>query len=281
MKFKSAADASKYFRDIYGLRSFDIALSNAALPVVVGTKEFVKDYLMYDQRTRAADELQKQILKDYENNHARVMKEIRSFMISNKDYVLKKSFDRTVKYPKMKYPEFGDEAWDKITGTTTYEEWQTPKLVSSTIFNKTEYSYSLNDRSIVLNNAKELLDNSGNHTSCMMCETSDMKRKINPWKKVIIVEFTDYRQIEAFFNKDIAEILSIEVKQHLHQQNNTYTGNNILDDVDPMDLVVDPWFSDDKTRHSVHSITIGLPLCLVCLNKLKRNTNRHTKADEI
>ncbi|GAH15331.1 unnamed protein product [marine sediment metagenome] len=61
-----------------------------------------------------------------------------------------------------------------------------------------------------------------------------------------------------------------------------YMGNSILNDLDPVDGVNDPWFrggdSAKETYRFAHldppNIKIEIPICLRCLNKYKRKAER-------
>jgi len=104
---------------------------------------------------------------------------------------------------------------------------------------------------------------------CMFCSYTK--------KKYLKLKFIDYRQFLEFFNLKENEIPPHMI-EHLHQQRTMYVGNSILDDLDPVDGVNDPWFRSAHDAKSTHrfahddppNISIVLPVCLVCLNKYKR-----------
>lgn len=74
------------------------------------------------------------------------------------------------------------------------------------------------------------------HTNCPLCG----KR---PWKSVVSLRFNDWLQLCAFFGLEQSQ-LPKEFVDHFHLQNETYVGNSILSDTDPVDELKDPWFRD-------------------------------------
>lgn len=112
-------------------------------------------------------------------------------------------------------------------------------------------------------------------TKCPLCEK-------NTWKSVVGLNFNDWLQFCAFFGLDQSQVPK-EFVDHFHLQNEAYAGNNILDDVDPTDLIRDPWFRkvEDKEEYdereqkhvktgsevgqgSKPHLTTYIPLCNSC-----------------
>jgi hypothetical protein len=67
-----------------------------------------------------------------------------------------------------------------------------------------------------------------------------------------------------------------EMIDHLHQQNEMYIGNKILNDLDPIDLINDPWFRTDIRNYP--KITVFIPICKRCYNKYKKQIDKKIRS---
>ncbi|MDG6989624.1 MAG: hypothetical protein JRN21_09960 [Nitrososphaerota archaeon] len=81
-------------------------------------------------------------------------------------------------------------------------------------------------------------------TKCPVCDK-------NTWKSVVSLDFNDWLQFCAFFGLEQSQVPK-EFIDHFHLQNEAYTGNTILEDIDPVDLIRDPWFRtiEEKSTYS-------------------------------
>lgn len=252
---------NKYKKEI---TSNALVLKKEELPLIIATKEHIQNIIAYKKRNIVADEIEKAVFKDFDENKLKVKAWIKRFLKKQdaEQIVIKALKD--LEYPCMHYPRFTEERKIKISKKKIlslpeylfshldhYNWFYLGKTVHDTLFSR-ERHYTSND--------------------CMFCYAKK--------KRIVCLKFIDYRQFLEFFNLKKKDVPSHIIK-HLHQQGEMYVGNSILDDLDPVDGVNDPWFrGGDRAKEryrfahtSSPEIIIAIPICLRCLNKYKRRAD--------
>ncbi len=240
--------AGSYLEEIYASKCKDIVVQEKHLPNLIGTHKFIQDVVGYKKRELIADILSKAVKKDYKINSSKVYTAIRSFIKEYPINELLKEAALNKKYSYMHYAGFAD------IHETGMRKNNIMRITDNCLWQYT-------DKNNVINIAGNLYSNYRKRTVCIY----DKKFQ---WKKIINLDFIDYRQFIEFFKISEDEI-PIQMKQHLHQQSKLYVGNSILDDTDPVDKIDDPWFKE-KTNNNTGGplLRIAIPMCNRCLKKL-------------
>lgn len=96
------------------------------------------------------------------------------------------------------------------------------------------------------------------------------------------VQFLDYSQFKAFFelNPDEEKKLPEQLKLHLNQNRTLYVGNSILNDIDPLCSIKNPWWvagidtraedNEISWRNCDPYLKIAFGLCGLCYRKLMK-----------
>jgi len=242
-----------------------LVLKETELPMIIATKQHIQNIIAYKKRELAADEIEKALFEDFDKNKLKVKRWITNFLKKQdiEQLVIKSLKD--LEYTYMHYPDFMEER--KI------------ELKKKKILSLPEYCFCHLDHYNWFYLGEIIHDTAWNRDyTAMICLFCSAKQK-----KVVRLTFIDYRQFLEFFGLK-KERVPKHMIDHLHQKRQMYMGNSILDDLDPMDGVNDPWFrggdsakEKDRFAHIASpNIKIEIPICLRCLNKYKRRAERDT-----
>lgn len=255
--FESVGDAGSYLIDSYADKITSIVPSTSDMPMIIGTSDFIEGVVKYKQRNELANTIQKLNYKDWKKNSKRVYDWFKKFVKSHRLSDIIRLALQDKEYTYLEYPH-----WT--------EKIKKPTLMSESIM-KLDYDYDWHygDEPLIISWClnEKLYD-----SPCENC------RKFKA-KLFIEIEFKDYRQVCEFFNTE-KEKLPTEFVKHFHRQNETYVGNSILDDTDPVDEISDFWFRDIQT-HQMEGwkstggkfpdgqpfLKIIIPLCKHCVKK--------------
>jgi hypothetical protein len=239
----------KYLENIYLTKCTDIVVKEDQLPKVVGTENYIKQVIAYSRRQLFADNIKNLVLKDYTKNHKKVYQKITDFVKNYPLNILIEKALKNEKYSCMIYPSFASDV---------EEEGLIKKEILSMV-TSSYYIYSSLD--IYLGDTFDKFNG-----VCIY----DKKTK---WKKLVVLSFIDYRQFFEFFEIIEENIIPHQMKDHLHQQSTWYVGNSILNDLDPIDMIYDPWFKRENNRNDHPKINVIIPICNKCIKKLQRVKN--------
>lgn len=268
----------KYLIDAYGKTCTDIVLKKEEVPAVLGSKKYIQEVLHYQRKKRLALQIQQTVYDTYNEKK----KEVRDWWGNllkkyGVEYILLEALQEK-KYTWRKYHQFADY----YKPNPTYSCLTKDKIVS-----KPDHWWA----TIRTTNAfhfgewvetEQYVSGGYYKQSCCLCDAK-MKLKIK-------LDFIDYRQIMEFFNIQEKELHPI-VRRHLHQASQMYIGNSILDDLDPFDGIVDPWFVGDEVdkieknperlfaREDAKRLKVIIPLCKRCYNKYKRKAMKKREVE--
>ena len=263
--FESVNSAGDYLLEKYSKDITAVILAKK-LPMVVGDRKFVQDTIRYANRDEQAKLVQKLIIKDFKKNHKRVYKWFHKFL---KKLDVKKIIETALLDKEYSVRDY--------EGKKDFRKFK-PIIIKKTVM-QIDDSYGLHNDDLEYGLHGELwiegIDGfrSNAKTCCVYCN------KIK-WKQFIILNFIDYRQICEFFNIDKSE-LPKEFVEHLHQQNETYVGNSILSDTDPMDEIQDWWFRGVYDGHfgegehvsGTAQVYVKIPVCNKCIKQIKKKND--------
>lgn len=276
IKSRSQSDASSYLVKKYGSKITALTIQKSDLPAIIGTRQHVTDLIRFQQRQLEASQIEKALFADWKQNAARVIQDFKSFVRKQPitDVIQTALMNR--EYPIMVYSSFGGRS----IGNKTVQ-FTKPTLTKTTVLELTDTHWG-NDEpkrffQMIWTDDEKLYRKGPRYidefrVTCQNCRTV-------MWKKVIVLTFQDYRQVCAFFNVKETD-LPHEIIEHLHMQNDAYIGNSILDDVDPMDIINDPWFRKyyrthdskgkpyDEWTDDPPKLEIIIPVCNRCIRKL-------------
>lgn len=269
--FHSINDSSSYLLKKYQGKITAIVPALSELPQVMGTAKYVEGVVRYQQRKHVADALEKVLWDDFKENSARVYGWWRDFVLSRNVQELVRQALADEEYTYMRYP-------DSLTGSPAV-----PTLKKGSILNLSKY---LPDEDDLLEVA--LLNGAAARRRYYRADEIPCQNCLKFRHNVIIqLTFKDYRQVCDFF-KIKEEDLPREFVEHFHWQNESYVGNSILDDTDPVDEITDPWFravytpafaendSDLRASGQPH-LDIHIPLCTHCFKSGKAGMEHYEK----
>jgi hypothetical protein len=235
--FESMNDASSYLVKKYGESITSVVPAESDYPVIIGTKNFIEGVVKFKQRIKIADTVERRNYKDFRKNSKKVYNEFRIFV---RKHDLVKILELALldkEYGYMEYPYFSTRYIGK------YPHGKDVHIKKPTIFREKilriddpddwetrSWTWESNPLEILWTKHNKPIYNQ----PCATC--NKFKHK-----KIISIKFKDFRQICEFFNIKKEE-LPIEFVEHFHRQKESYVGNSILDDVDPMDEIMDFWF---------------------------------------
>lgn len=255
--------SGEYLLNKYGKEVPTTALvpTKADLPDIIGTRRYIQEVISYKQRQLLAKEIEEDLIKDY-NARAGEVREWISRFIEKQDF--KRLVIEVLKDKKYGYRHYRGFASRGFKGKGN---WRWRKRWIATIMDNdavwfSSYGGRMNTVIIETKNLSgEVLDN-----TCKICQRTR--------KRWIKLGFIDYHQFIEFFEVDKSD-LPDEMIEHLHQQSELYVGNSILDDVDPVDQIDDPWFTNKSlgivrvSNNTAKELIIYIPICGRCLRKYK------------
>ena len=254
--------SGSYLLDIYKEKITSLVIKETDFSMVVGTREHVENLIAYKGRHRIAENIVDLVWKDFNKNCLRVYSRIAD-IVSNVgvEKIINKAFldkEYTFEYFAQCFTDRGAFCENEaIEGTSEIRKHDILERISWT--GKSEGT------NFVLN--KDFSTIKG--WECLLSP--------NRSNLMFNLHFKDYRQFIEFFELK-KEDIPIEMVQHLHQQSGLYTGNWILNDTDPLDRILDPWFKYDEPnekswgwsgRQTPHYY-VKFALCKRCVKKLCR-----------
>jgi len=256
--------SGEYLLDVYkDVASKDIVLAEGSVNLVVATKEHALAVVAYKRRQLLCEEIQKAVNDDYKKNHKSVYKWISEFVQAQDKSKLVAKALQDKQYSYMYYAQFGTDRGigDHPNAIDTFE------LRKKKILRKDRYFKPENTLNIFLSNKWK---QEGRTFECMFHPKFKYHTRYN-------LKFDDWREFAEFFElKDVN--IPLQMKQHLHQHSELYTGNSILDDTDPLDEINDPWFLEDGKRwvqwrgHEHPEINVIFEVCGHCIKKMTPKT---------
>jgi hypothetical protein len=260
-ELKDNIGPGKYLYDIYLPKTQAITINQNTIPPIISTQQHIEDIITYKRRQNLASDIKSKLMEDYNNNHRSVYDKIRN-IIDSKDIewtILRALEDK--RYTYIKYRDFGfDTHGQKTNEPYTIRD----KKVMSIIENPLNGINNDDPVHVIASNNNQERYVSLSDTKCVACNKS--KHKLT-----IALDFIDWKQMINFFDIPI-ERFPKEMIDHLHQQNEMYIGNKILNDLDPIDLINDPWFRTDIRNYP--KITVFIPICKRCYNKYKKQIDK-------
>lgn len=242
--------AGAYLIELYGKEvSKELVVTKNNVPELIGTRKYIKDVIEYERRKILADNIEKALWKDYNQNHKSLYKWINDF-VNKRDitWIVRKALlDK--KYTFFNYAGF--------SGFTSSEK---EGLNKKTILSFAEYHYKYKKSTQF-----QIIGNEDYEDR--MCIFKD--HKVKTW---LILTFIDYRQFLEFFEIDKKDVPK-RLTDYLHCQKEKYNGNSILDDLDPVDEISDPYFTQEGHGRYGKSLEVATPLCKRCKNKYSKEVN--------
>lgn len=240
-----------------------LVLAEDKLPAIIGTKKYIQEVIAYKKREKIADEIEKALFEDFDKNKNKVKKWIQGFLDKQdaEKIVIRALEDK--EYAYMHYPQFTEK--------------RVIELKKKKILSIGEYSWYYPEYYNWFRFGKLLYDDIWKHYYEQICYFCGAKQK-----KIMELTFIDYRQFLEFFELEEKDVPR-QIIDHLHQKRQMYLGNSILDDLDPVDGINDPWFrggdsAKEKYRFahiSPPKIYIEISVCLRCLNKYQRRADKN------
>jgi hypothetical protein len=209
------ADLVKFFSDkLNSLTPASIDLSRAT---VIGTKQHITSFIQYNQRKALAGELARLLKEDYALNGGKLAN---WFHDTVEEFGVERFIDLALMDGEYPYTEVRDE-WPFRNN---------PRIVTESVL---EYKAREEAGAYLTEGNTENRHVFNKGDTCALCGA--------PHPSIYVgCRFRDYRQFSSFFGM---KALSLPERFMLHftTQRHLYTGNEILEDVDPVLLVDDPY----------------------------------------
>ena len=230
--------------------------------------EQVEKNLMYQSRKQSAEILQGEIKKDYDRNWEKVKEQLTLFIqkkfAEKRDYYIKKILeDREYQYKR--YQGFGTYEEEKFQKENVIIEKE--KILSihcdhKIIHGKGNIYYASSERNFHFTT----FEYRGKYFPCASCNKNGKTEYILTIKDVQV--FIDFFELSEKEIKDLPK----QMKKYLNQARTLYDGNSILEDLDPVSLIENPWWVCKNSNHnSSPQITMSMALCKFCSKrKLRR-----------
>ena len=259
VEMKGELGRNDYLIDLVGKKIDSLAVAKPALPAVLGSKKFLKDIVKFEENKFLAKQMENEIQKDFKEKSNKIYKNIKKTVLSKGiEWVAIRSL-RNLSYTHDHWEHFADASLLK-----NGEEYKTTILSVSDTFSISKWSMSQQPHFFSFfreNEEKSDYNDPLSRYRCCACETASLKKEVD-------ITFRHWKAFAEFFEITEADIPQ-EMKDHLHTRNSLYVGNDIIDDVDPVELIEDPWFPD-SSRSDDHSMKLILYLCQRCYAKFKR-----------
>jgi len=248
--------------------------------------EHLKRAVVYRKRLQEAETLEKQWQEDFKANQETVYDSIKSFIVKKgTPFILSKGL-KNLSYPMQVYREFGlgsiPEA-SKLINATILSRYDSKKdiekenihFISPTRIGSSNYTYGY-ERSFTISKRESSVNR---NFLCCGCEKTLARYSYE-------LRFLDWDVFQAFFEVTEEEMKEIpfQLKRYFNQSSTAYFGNRILNDLDPITLIHNPWFSDSLNTRSgkseiIHSnnrppaFFVHFHLCGHCRKKLTNAAN--------
>jgi len=194
-------------------------------------------HLVYQKRKQESKNLEKELWEDFGKNFPSVIKRIEEIVrdrAPDKDKFIVKAFE-DLAYPLGNYGVKGGGFCEDESPSS--EEnilfWATDKFPSGTKCTRIGKVNGLSNRY----NDIRIINYAVNYDTCGWCPFKS--------KNKYYLQFIDAMQFMAFFGVSDKEIPK-QMLLYLNQNRTLYHGNSILNDVDPLKMVVNPWWTAKK-----------------------------------
>ena len=236
--------------------------------------EQAKGHLVYQRRLQQKNKLEKALWVDFKKNHVKVKETLTDLVMSrDKEWILMKAL-RDLKYGRdVKYREAFHNVDYHGEHILFYHGLKTYQYLKCSGKGKTNLGWIHNDY--------RQLRIAGDYDICGYCLASA--------KEFYLLKFTMPEQFIEFFELTEKEQKKVpsQFMEHLRPERQAYQGNYILDDVDPLTDIVNPWwilkdvdrssFNPKKSweEHQMRSdaepmFMVGFVCCTRCKNKYLR-----------
>jgi hypothetical protein len=284
----STYNKGRYLFEKYRNNVTDIVLKEDNLPDVIGTEQYLRDVMTYARMKDSALQIQDMIIRDYNDNVLKVRQQISDIIESfDKEWIITKAL-KDLSYATEVWICGQKEEYDKLgfsSGFGVYHSIMTRRKILSGDWEKNPWEEWNNKNSphwfFYGHGHKNIYRSMDRY--CHYC-SSKMKMYVK-------LKFIHWRQFIDFFELS-PDMIPREMKDHLHTIQNCYSGNSILDDINPYDLLADPWFSSGKTEldpddtyfgrdFREHELVIYIRICKRCYNKFKRRAEKEESDEPI
>ena len=249
----------EYLIDVYGSNIMAITARKDLISTIITTKDQTLKLIEYKRRQDFANEIRSELTKDYEQNHVQVYESIKKLIeTKSTEFIISKALEKKT-YPYTEYHSFASNGGKQLDEN----RYLVQGIIAHTsgAFNSTRMEHR--PEHLLLKYNTENIPPWSKNMVCEVCGTTKKKMFVN-------LNFLEWTQMEKFFEIPI-ETFPKEMKNHLHQQNELYVGNTILDDVDPIDTIMDPWF---RYRYQGEArFQVSIPICKRCYNKIMKKIN--------
>lgn len=248
------------------IRSLPASVIKLESPQLTSFKQ-VEAALIYEKRRREAANLQKQLDDGYEKNNEEVFQRVRDFvetrMVSRGDYYFLKALQNK-SYSTREYSKFCQgvkkegavRKYQILYTLLKSERIHTPQIHMYGGYRK----YSNDTIYIDPNNRCWPAGKYRGKPYCVLCDFHSSYENI--------LHFTDILQFKEFFEVTDEELKNLPSElSFLNPARSQYTGNSILDDVDPVALIRNPWWAIDRSG-SESEIQVKFLLCKRCQKRL-------------
>lgn len=243
------------------------------IPAGLTSEKQVKASLAYSRRKIVASKLEQELCEDFLDNAFSVREKIQNFVNENPARVVERAFEDRG-YPVTLYVTFGTRVDEIPEGQSSAVAYRSVLYTSE----KPEEVMGLrsrdNNRSVsrfvIKNRPSDILLTGG--LKCCYCR--EHKPKYN-----YVLNFLDYTQFKNFFeiSSDVEKTLPNQLRKYLNQSSTLYVGNSILNDIDPVCLIKNPWWvaGIDRDKITWNSsdpyLKIVFSVCGFCRRKLLKN----------
>jgi L-rhamnose mutarotase len=261
-KYKQGKGA--YLLNVLSSQTSSIVIHEESLPLMISTQEHIEKLIAYKRRQKLAEEFKQKLHDNYEEKHETVYKKIAT--------IIKRKGIENIILRALEDKAYPFEYYRAFSNGLIPNHWEVNDIAYEKVMKITEETRhsTLSDSPACLLVPYDPNDEKYRRVyyHCALC--TNFQRKL-----YIQLTFHEWTQIVNFFNIP-KEKFPREMIDHLHQQNEMYVGNTNLDDLDPIDMIRDPWF---RTGHNTEpSFIVSIPLCSGCYRKMK---NKFDKINEI
>lgn len=217
--------------------SVSMLLKSSFSSGLTSTKQ-IESVLTYNRRKFAAKQLEKEIREDFIKNALSVRERIIAFVAERSSWVIERGLEDQ-KYPVTLYSTFGSRVKEIPEGQLSGVVYRSVLYTSD---NPRERMYLRSEGS---NNTVNCFIYDKNPSTlflpitvkCSYCAKHASKYRY-------ALNFLDYTQFKEFFKltPELENSLPQQLRLYLNQSRTLYTGNSILNDIDPVSLIKNPWW---------------------------------------
>ena len=227
--------------------------------------EQIKREIIFEARKITAEKLREELENDFIQNYEKVHQWLASLIEERKQFVIDKALENK-EYPFVNYHTFCDPLetpCQKETSTilTGYCIKSPKEMFKSFIRpnNQRCNSSSYDSRTIWIK--KPPFRGKG---LCNQCEKNYVQYSYK-------LEFIDFEQFKSFFELDDKYEVPKQLKFYLNKSQSLYHGNSILDDIDPVALIRNPWW---RCRFNNDTIGDYRDTCLIIMFQICGKCNK-------